>query len=85
MYSSKWKDRTNLTMLTDFYELTMSKGYLDNALENTIACFDLFFRSVPEHGGFAVMAGLEQMIEYLNDLEFTDDDIDWLRITGQFD
>jgi len=85
MYSSRWKDRTNLTMLTDFYELTMSKGYLDNGLEDTIACFDLFFRSVPEHGGFAVMAGLEQMVEYLNALEFTDDDIEWLGSTGQFD
>ncbi len=84
MYSTRWKDRTNLSMLTDFYEMTMSKGYLDNGLEDVIACFDLFFRSVPEQGGFAIMAGLEQMVDYLSALEFNDEDIDWLRSTGQF-
>ena len=85
MYSPRWKDRTNLTMLTDFYELTMSKGYLDNDLQDTTACFDLFFRSVPESGGFAIMAGLEQIVDYLNSLCFTEDDIEWLGSTGQFD
>jgi nicotinate phosphoribosyltransferase len=84
MYSPRWKDRTNLTMLTDFYELTMSKGYLDNNLQDKTACFDLFFRSVPEEGGFAIMAGLEQMVDYLNVLTFTEDDLEWLSETGQF-
>lgn len=85
MYSPRWNDRTNMTMLTDFYELTMSKGYLDNKLQDKTACFDLFFRSVPEEGGFAIMAGLEQMVDYLNALTFTEDDLEWLASAGQFD
>ena len=71
--------QTNLTMLTDFYELTMGNGYLDHGMKDTIATFDLFFRSVPESGGYAVMAGVEQMVDYLQDLEFTEENIEWLR------
>ncbi len=85
MFSSRWSDRTNLTMLTDFYELTMSKGYLDQNLQDTIAYFDLFFRSVPEDGGYAIMAGVEQMIDYLKDLKFTEDDLEYLTATQTFD
>ncbi|MDI9469507.1 MAG: nicotinate phosphoribosyltransferase [Bacillota bacterium] len=79
-----WKDQTNFTMLTDFYELTMSQGYLDAGLEDQIVYFDLYFRHVPENGGYALMAGVEQMIDYLENLNFSADDIAFLRSTGQF-
>ena len=69
----------NLTMLVDFYELTMANGFLENGLGDVTACFDLFFRKVPDHGGYAIMAGLEQAIEYLRNLKFTDSDITYLR------
>ncbi len=85
MTDTRWNDRTNMTMLMDFYELTMSKGYLDQNLQDTIAYFDLFFRAVPEEGGYAIMAGVEQMIDYLQDLRFTEADIDYLRTTKAFD
>lgn len=81
----KWTDITNMSMLTDFYELTMSKGYLDGGLAGRIACFDLFFRSVPEKGGYAVVAGLEQMIDYLQNIRFMPEDIDYLRERNTFD
>ncbi len=74
-----WKEKKNLTMLTDFYELTMSNGYFEHGLKDTIAYFDMFFRKVPDGGGFAIMAGLEQMIEYLKNLHFTPEDLDYLR------
>lgn len=69
----------NLTMLVDFYELTMAHGYFENGMEDQIAYFDMFFRRVPDEGGFAIMAGLEQLIKYLKHLEFTDEDIEYLR------
>lgn len=72
----------NLTMLVDFYELTMSNGYLLNGMGDTITQFDMFFRTVPDHGGFAIMAGVEQLVEYLNNLHFTADDINYLRGRG---
>lgn len=74
--------RHNLTMLTDFYEITMANGYLATGIGDRIAYFDLFFRSVPDGGGFAIMAGVEQMVEYLNNLSFTEDDISHLRERG---
>lgn len=74
----------NLTMLTDFYELTMANGYFENGMGNTISYFDLFFRNIPENGGFAIMAGLDQAIDYMNNLKFDDDDIDFLRSKGIF-
>ena len=55
--NNMWNDRTNMSMLTDFYELTMGKGYLDGGNADKIVYFDVFFRNVPENGGFAVMAG----------------------------
>lgn len=85
MYSPRWTDQTNMTMLTDYYELTMTKGYLDQGIENCIAYFDLFFRNVPEGGGFAIMAGLEQMIDYLKTLRFSEDDLAFLAAQGIFD
>lgn len=69
----------NLTMLTDFYELTMANGYFANGMKDKIAVFDMFFRKVPDNGGFAIFAGLEQLIDYLKDLKFTDSDIEFLR------
>lgn len=69
----------NLTMLVDFYELTMAHGYFESGMENQIAYFDMFFRRVPDEGGFAIMAGLEQLIEYFKNLKFTDEDIEYLR------
>ena len=69
----------NLTMLVDFYELTMANGYLDNDVQDKIAYFDMFFRRIPDGGGYCVMAGVEQLIEYLSNLKFSDDDLSYLR------
>lgn len=69
----------NLTMIMDLYELTMSNGIFDSERRNEITYFDMFFRRVPDDGGYAVMAGIEQLIEYMNNLEFSDDDIAYLR------
>lgn len=71
--------KENMTMLMDFYELTMSNGYFEHGLKDKTVCFDMFFRRVPDEGGFAIMAGLEQLIDYLKNLEFTDDDIKYLK------
>ncbi len=76
--------RQNYTMLCDFYELTMGNGYLKSGMAETIAYFDLYFRKIPDGGGFAIAAGLEQVIEYINDLRFTEDDIEYLRGKGIF-
>ena len=72
-------EKLNLTMLTDFYEITMANGYLENGIGDKISYFDMFFRKVPDNGGFAIMAGLEQVIEYLNELKFDEQDIEYLR------
>lgn len=77
-------DKENLTLLTDFYEITMSGGYFETKMADETAYFDLFFRRVPDGGGFAIMAGLEQVIEYLLNLEFTDKDIAFLKRKGVF-
>jgi len=79
-----WNQQEKLTLLTDFYELTMANGYFENGLKDTIAYFDMFFRKVPDDGGFAIMAGLEQLVEYINNLRFEDDDIEFLRGKGIF-
>lgn len=75
----KTQEKLNMTMLCDFYELTMGNGYLENGLADTVCCFDLYFRKVPDNGGFAVMCGLEQAINYIKKLSFTDEDIAYLR------
>lgn len=72
-------DKLNLTMLTDFYELTMANGYFQNGFKDKIAYFDMSFRKVPDNGGYAVMAGVEQLICYLKNLNFSDREIDYLR------
>ena len=66
---------SNLTMLTDFYELTMANGYLTSGLKDVTAYFDVFFRRVPDDGGFAIMAGLQQVVDYLKNLSFSPSDI----------
>ena len=71
--------KMNLTMLTDFYELTMANGYFETGMADDIAYFDMFFRRVPDGGGYAIMAGVEQMVDYLKKLKFTDEDIEFLR------
>ena len=76
--------KENLTMLTDFYEITMANGYFEHGLKDEIAYFDMFFRRVPDSGGFAIMAGLEQLIDYLDNLKFSDEDIEYLRKKGIF-
>lgn len=72
-------EKLNLTMLTDFYEMTMANGYFCTDMAEDIAYFDMFFRKIPDDGGYAVMAGLEQVIRYLDGLEFTEEDIEYLR------
>ena len=69
----------NLTMVTDFYEITMANGYFLSDNRDAEACFDMFFRKVPDGGGFAIMAGLEQIIKYMKALKFTEEDIEYLR------
>jgi nicotinate phosphoribosyltransferase len=76
--------KKNLTLLTDFYEITMSNGFFVNGLKDRIAYYDMFYRRNPDHGGFAIMAGVEQLIDYLNNLCFHEEDIDFLRETGLF-
>lgn len=75
----------NLSMLCDFYELTMSNGYFKNGFYKKNVYFDLFFRKVPDNGGFAITAGLEQVIEYIKDLHFDENDIEFLKGKGIFD
>lgn len=84
MISLDWKEKKNLTMLADFYEFTMANGYLENNMGEQIAYFDMFFRSIPDDGGFAIMAGVEQLIEYLRSLKFYDEDIAYFESKGIF-
>lgn len=84
MISLDWKDRKNLTMLADFYEFTMANGYLENCMDDQIAYFDMFFRAIPDDGGFAIMAGVEQLIEYLRNLKFDEEDIAYFESKGIF-
>ena len=74
----------NLTMLCDFYELTMGNGYLAKGMKDKIVYFDAFYRQNPDNGGFAVVAGLEQIVEYINNLHFDEDDIAYLRSKNCF-
>lgn len=77
-------NQRNLTMLVDFYELTMGNGYFNKDLINKVACFDMFFRRVPDGGGYCIMAGVEQLTEYLSNLKFTEEDIKFLRNKNMF-
>lgn len=75
----------NYTMLCDFYELTMANGYFVKGMADRITYFDIFFREIPDGGGFAIAAGLEQIIDYVKNLHFTEDDIEYLRDRDCFD
>ena len=75
----------NLTMLCDFYELTMGNGYFAEGMKDRICYFDMFFRNVPDEGGYAVAAGLEQIVEYILNFHFTDDDVEYFRSLNLFD
>ena len=76
--------KLNLAMLCDFYELTMGNGYFNCGLKDRISYFDVFFRRVPDGGGFAIAAGLEQVVEYVKDLHYDEEDIEYLRSRNLF-
>ena len=80
----KTEEKLNMTMLCDFYELTMGNGYFQTGYKDHVVYFDVFFRKVPDGGGFAITAGLEQLIDYIENLHFTDADIAYLRGRGIF-
>ena len=78
-------DRQNLTLLTDLYELTMMQGYFKNESQNETVIFDMFYRTNPLESGYAICAGVEQLIKYIQELHFAEQDIDYLRSLGIFD
>lgn len=78
-------NQKNLSMLCDFYEFTMGNGYLLSGLSQKTVCFDVFFRSIPDEGGFVIAAGLEQVVEYIEGLHFSAEDIAFLREKNLFD
>ncbi|MCL2157885.1 MAG: nicotinate phosphoribosyltransferase [Oscillospiraceae bacterium] len=85
MNLSNLSDLSNLSMLCDFYEFTMSNAYLKNGFHKKNVCFDMFFRQVPDGGGFAIAAGLNQLVDYINQLKFDEGDIAFLRRKNLFD
>lgn len=78
------KNPMNYTLLCDFYELTMGNGYFQTGMAGQICYFDVFFRAVPDGGGFAIAAGLEQVIDYVEHLRFDEEDLEYLRNKGVF-
>ena len=76
--------KRNLTLLCDYYELTMANGYFRCGMGDRIVYFDVFYRNNPDNGGYAIVAGLEQIIEYIEALHFTDEDIEFLRAKNCF-
>ena len=76
--------KLNLTMIMDLYELTMANGVWGSDMRDTVTYFDMFFRRIPDNGGYAIMAGLEQLIEYMNNLKFTEEDIEYLTSLNLF-
>jgi nicotinate phosphoribosyltransferase len=82
---SNWVQRKDLALLTDWYELTMMGGYQRSGLGAVKACFEYFFRNLPPHNGFAVLAGLEAFLSYCENLHFENEDISYLQSTGIFD
>ena len=83
MHNNDFSDR-KLPMLMDFYELTMSNGYFSNGMKENIVYFDMFFRKNPDNAGFSIVAGLEQVIQYIKELKFSEDDIEFLRSKKMF-
>jgi nicotinate phosphoribosyltransferase len=82
---NRWFAREGLALLTDMYELTMMAGYLEEGRADNRVCFEYFFRSLPVDAGFAIAAGLEPFLQYLEALKFEDDDIDYLRSLDLFE
>ena len=78
------EDYDNPAMVVDFYEFTMANCLFLNGFKDTTLVFDMFFRKVPDGGGYAIMAGLEQFINAVDSLKFTEEDINYLRSTGAF-
>lgn len=72
-------DKRNISMMMDLYELTMANGYMSEKDRNDYVTFDVFYRKNPDIGGYAIFAGLEQVIEYIEQMHFDQDDIDYLR------
>lgn len=77
-------DKRNVSMVMDMYELTMSNGYFNKKYQDTIVAFDVFYRNNPDNAGFAVFAGLEQVIEYIQNLHFSEEDVEYLRSKNLF-
>ena len=77
-------NKVNYTLMCDFYELTMANGYFESGLKDQVAYFDVFFRKVPDGGGFAIFCGLDSILEYIENLKFTDEDIEFLRSKNTF-
>ncbi len=80
----RMSDERNLSMVMDLYELTMSNGYFREGGRGDVVTFDVFFRHIPDNGGYAIFAGLEQILDYIEDMHFDADDIDYLRSLGLF-
>ena len=80
----KQADQRNLTMVMDLYELTMANGYFNDGDMETRVAFDVFYRKNPDRGGFTIFAGLEQIVEYVENLHFSDEDIAYLRSLNTF-
>ena len=83
-YKFDFRDKRNLSLVMDFYELTMSQCYFNNGNKDKIVTFDLFYRRNPDNGGFALFAGLEEVIGYIQNLHFDDEDIAYLRSLHMF-
>ncbi len=81
--STQFQER-NISMVMDMYELTMSNGYFDRGYGDTLAAFDVFYRNNPDHAGYAIFAGLEQIVEYIQNLHFGEEDIEYLRARKLF-
>ena len=76
--------KADLSLLTDFYEFTMANAYLDQGIGEKVAYFDMYFRKIPDGGGYAIMAGVEQVVDFLSELSFSASDIEFLRGKGIF-
>ena len=74
----------NLTLLTDLFELTMMQGYFEEGMKDKVVVFDMFYRKNPSNGGYAIAAGLQSVIDYIENLEFTDEDIAYLGSLNLF-
>ncbi len=81
--STQFNER-NISMVMDMYELTMSNGYLNQGEQDTVVAFDVFYRKNPDNAGFAIFAGLEQVVEYIQNLHFSEEDVEYLRSRNLF-